>query len=134
MPRCDLPLDTNICIAFLNEKDPILRARLAGTSQDEVRLCTIVKAELFYGARNGTRVEQNLARLARLFELFDCVPFDAAAAHHYGVLRAQLRRSGTAVGANDMLIAAIALAADLTLVTRDQAEFHHIGGLRVEAW
>lgn len=99
--------DTNICIGFLNEKDPVLRERLAATSPDEVRLCAIVKAELLYGARNSTRVDQDIARLTQLFELF---------------------------GSNDMLIAAIALAADLTLVTRDQDEFHHIGGLRLETW
>lgn len=127
-------LDTNVCIAFLNEKDVALRKRLVRTSPGEVKLCAIVKAELLYGGRNSARVEDNLARLARFFELFDSVPFDDAAAEHYGILRTQLRRSATPVGANDMLIAATALAADLTLVTRNQVEFHHIGGLRVESW
>ena len=127
-------LDTNVCIAFLNEKEPALRKRLGQTSPDEVKLCSVVKAELLYGGRNSTRVEHNLARLAHFFELFESAPFDDAAAEHYGVLRTQLRRSGTPVGANDMLIAAIALAADLTLVTRNQGEFHHVAGLRVESW
>lgn len=127
-------LDTNVCIAFLNQKDPTLRKRLDQAGPDQVRLCSVVKGELLYGARNGTKVEHNLARLARFFSLFESVPFDDAAAEHYGVLRAQLRRSGKPVGANDMLIAATALAADLTLVTRDQQELHQIAGLRVEAW
>jgi tRNA(fMet)-specific endonuclease VapC len=127
-------LDTNVCIAFLNETDATLRARLEDTTPDEVKLCSVVKAELLYGARNGTRVADNLAKLARFFELFESVPFDDTAAEHYGVLRAQLRRAGTPIGANDMLIAAIALAGDHCLVTRNQDEFHQLAGLRVQSW
>jgi tRNA(fMet)-specific endonuclease VapC len=127
-------LDTNVCIAFLNQKDAKLRARLEQTSPDDLKLCSVVKAELLYGARNSTRAEHNLSKLARFFELFESVPFDDAAAHQYGALRAQLRRSGTPVGANDMLIAAIALAADLTLVTRNQDELRQVAGLRVDSW
>ncbi len=106
-------LDTDVCVAFLNQKDATLRARLAQTTPDEVKLCSVVKAELLFGGRNSTRVEHNLERLASFFAVFDSVPFDDAVAACYGALRAQLRRGGTAIGANDMLIAAIALAADL---------------------
>ena len=127
-------LDTNVCIAFLNQRDAKLRARLEQTNPEDVKLCSVVKAELLYGARNGARVEHNLSRLARFFEMFDSIPFDDGAAEQYGALRAQLRRGGTPVGANDMLIAAIALAGDLTLVTRNQDELRHVSGLRVDSW
>lgn len=62
------------------------------------------------------------------------LPFDDAAAARYGVLRAELRREGTAVGANDMMIAAIALADDATLVTRDSRELAAGAGLRLVTW
>ncbi len=74
----------------------------------------------------------NLARLAQFFLPFESVPFDEAAAEQYGILRTQLQRAGALIGANDLLIAATALANDFTLVTRNAAEFVRVAGLRVE--
>ena len=127
-------LDTNVCIAFLNDVKSKIASRLTRLGPEDVKLCSVVKAELAYGARHSSRVEENLAKLSKFFELFESLPFDDAAAEHYGVLRAQLRRAGTPLGANDLLIAAIAVSADLTLVTRNQEEFRRVAGLRVEAW
>jgi tRNA(fMet)-specific endonuclease VapC len=129
-----LLLDANVCIAFLNGTDEGVRDRLLAESADDVCLCSVVKAELLYGARNSARVDHNLERLRAFFEPFESLPFDDAAAQHYGIVRAQLRRAGTPIGANDMLIAAIALAADLRLATRDRDEFRRVPGLRVESW
>jgi len=89
---------------------------------------------VLYGARASGRVEQNLARLDAFFAPFASLLFDDHAADRYGVIRAQLRRDGTPVGANDMMIAAIAVAADATLVTRNQGELRRVSGLRVEPW
>jgi tRNA(fMet)-specific endonuclease VapC len=127
-------LDTNVCIAYLEGRDTRVREQLLGTAPDRVALCSIVKAELLYGARNSGRVEHNLARLAVFFASLRSLPFDDEAAARYGSLRAQVRREGRPVGANDMLIAAIALAADATLVTRDDEEMSSIAGLRVTSW
>ena len=127
-------LDTNVCIAFLNDAKSKVGGRLAHLGPDDVKLCSVVKAELLYGARHSARVEENLGRLARFFEIFESLPFDDAAAEHYGVVRAQLRRTGTPLGANDLMIAAIAVASDLTLVTRNQDEFRRVAGLRIEGW
>jgi tRNA(fMet)-specific endonuclease VapC len=49
-------------------------------------------------------------------------------------LRAELRRGGRFIGANDLMIAAIALANDLTLVARNVAEFERVPGLLIEDW
>lgn len=127
-------LDTNICIAFLNEADDALRRRLEETTPEDVKLCSVVKAELLYGARAGTPVDANLAKLARFFGVFESLPFDDDAAGQYGLVRAQLRRVGMPIGANDMMIAAIALSRDITIVTRDQDDFQRVAGLRAEAW
>jgi tRNA(fMet)-specific endonuclease VapC len=94
----------------------------------------VVKAELLFGARNGSRAAENLRRLDRFFEAFESLPFDDDAAQAYGLLRAELRRAGKPIGANDMLIAAIALAHRATLVTRDDDDFLRVPGLRVESW
>lgn len=127
-------LDTNVCVGWLGGKDLGVKRRLASLKRDEVALCSVVKAELLNGARASSRVGENLERLERLFALFPSLPFDDAAAAQYGALRAQLRRSGTPIGGNDMLIAAIALATDATLVTRNEKKFRLVPGLRVEVW
>lgn len=127
-------LDTNVCIAFLNQKDTRLRARFVGAASGDLRLCSVVKAELLFGARNGSRAAENLRRLARFFAAFESLPFDDDAAEAYGQLRTDLRRAGTPIGANDMLIAATALAHRATLVTRDDDDFLRVPGLLLEHW
>jgi tRNA(fMet)-specific endonuclease VapC len=127
-------LDTNICIAFLTGRQPAVRDKLLSLPRDEIVLCSVVKAELLYGARNSERVDQNLARLSAFFAPFRSLPFDDEAAERYGEIRALLRRQGTPIGDNDMMIAAIAASSGATLVTRNQDEFRRVAGLRVESW
>lgn len=99
-----------------------------------MHLCSIVKAELLYGARHGVRVEDNLRTLERFFAPFSSLAFEDQSAEHYGMIRAQLKREGHVIGANDLLIAAIALTHDAVLLTRNASEFHRVTGLRVETW
>ena len=127
-------LDTNVCIAFLNGRDARVRERLLASSPDDIRLCSVVKAELLYGARGSDRVAENLRRLEQFFAPLQSLAFDDAAADWYGTIRAQLRRDGTPIGGNDLLIAAIARATDATLVTRNEGEFRRVPGLRVDVW
>ncbi len=127
-------LDTNVCVALMSGQDLGVKRQLASLRRDEATLCSVVKAELLSGARASARVRENLERLERLFSLFPSLPFDDAASEHYGALRAQLRRAGTPIGGNDMLIASIALATDSIVVTRNEKEFRLVPGLRVEVW
>ena len=129
-----LLLDTNICIALLAHKDRALRERYLACGPDELFLCSVVKAELFFGARNSARVDENLRRLDQFWGPLACLSFDELAAAHYGEIRAGLKRAGTPIGGNDLQIAAIARANDLTLVTRNQDAFRRVAGLRVECW
>jgi tRNA(fMet)-specific endonuclease VapC len=62
------------------------------------------------------------------------VPFDDRAGEEYAKVRADLAAKGTPIGPNDLLIAAIALANGLTLVTHNTTEFSRVLGLRLEDW
>jgi tRNA(fMet)-specific endonuclease VapC len=59
---------------------------------------------------------------------------DAPSDGHYASLRTALERAGTPIGANDMLIAAHALATDSILVTDNVKEFSRVPGLKIENW
>lgn len=54
--------------------------------------------------------------------------------HQYATLRHRLTRQGTPIGPNDLLIAAHAIASDLTVVTANVGEFSRVPGLKVENW
>lgn len=94
----------------------------------------MVKAELLFGARKSERVADNLRLLEAFFARFVSHPFDDASAVEYARLRQDLRASGTPVGPNDLMIAAIAVAQDLTLVTHNVREFSRVAELKVEDW
>lgn len=126
-------LDTNVCVAFLNGSDAALAQRFA-RHEAQLHLTSVVRAELLYGARASATVSANLERLADFFADLKSLPFDDAAAEEYATIRFQLRRAGTPIGPNDLLIAATALAHDATVVTRNEREFVRVPGLRVQRW
>ena len=127
-------LDANTCIKFLNGQSDSVRRRFESLSTADLSLCSIVKAELLYGAMKSARRQANLERLNRFFDRFISYPFDDAAAEVCGRIRAQLSRPGRPIGPNDLLIASIALCRQLTLVTHNLGEFSRVEGLVFEDW
>ena len=127
-------LDSNACIRVLNRTSESLVERLRRHDPSEIRISSVVKAELLYGARRSGRVAENLSLLQRFFQPFLSLPFDDRCAEHYGVVRTQLERDGRPIGPNDLMIAATAMAHDLVLVTNNTGEFLRVAGLAVEDW
>ena len=93
-----------------------------------------MKAELLYGLECSQRKRENAHLLTRLFAQFDSLPFDDLAADGISLIRSFLKAAGTPIGANDLLIAAIARCHDLTVVTRNLGEFQRVPGLAVVTW
>lgn len=127
-------LDTNTCIRHLNRRSPTITQRLADTPEAEIVLCAVVKAELYFGAMKSNIPEQTMLKQRLFSERFASLSFDDEAANVYARIRADLEQAGTPIGANDLMIASIALAHDLTLVTNNLKEFSRINGLKVESW
>lgn len=97
-------------------------------------LCSVVVAELLYGAHRSARKAQTLTEVRRFCGQFQSLVFDDMAAERYGELRAHLDAAGTPIGPNDLMIASIALAHALTLVTHNTNEFIRVSGLNLEDW
>jgi tRNA(fMet)-specific endonuclease VapC len=127
-------LDTNVCIRYLNGQSDDLRHRLESKLPEEIALCSVVKAELLYGVVKSAKPEKNLERLSYFLMGFQSLPFDDNSVQVYAEVRAELERAGKPIGPNDLLIASIALANQLILVTHNTREFSRIKGLSLEDW
>jgi tRNA(fMet)-specific endonuclease VapC len=129
-------LDSNAWIGHLRQTCPTVTARLNQHPPTDVVLCSVVLGELLYGAEHSAPAQRlaNLALVAKLRGQYLSLPFDDTAAEHYGSIRAFLARQGTPIGPNDLLIASIARANSLTLVTHNTAEFSRVPGLNLDDW
>ena len=128
-------LDTNSCIAFLRHGPSTpLAQRLAAAAQNELTLCSVVVAELLYGAHRSAHPPKTLLQVRAFCALFTSLPFDDKAAEAYGPLRSTLATQGQMIGPNDLMIAAICLVHGFTLVTNNTAEFGRVAGLAIEDW
>jgi tRNA(fMet)-specific endonuclease VapC len=128
-------LDTNTCVEFLRHgAGSRVAARLAAVGPGDAALCAVVVAELLFGALRSRDVAKNLAEVRAFTAGFQSLAFDDTAAERYADVRADLEAKGTPIGPNDLLIAAIAAARGLTLVTHNAAEFGRVVGLSLEDW
>jgi len=89
---------------------------------------------LYYGAERSADPTTNRGQVDVFLAPFPLLLFDKAAAVAYGSIRADLARRGQLIGPNDLLIAAIALAVNATVVTHNIREFSRVQGLLVEDW
>jgi len=126
--------DTNVWIRFLNPGANPVKDRLLSLDPAVIRICSVVKAELYYGAMKSRRTAENLLLLDDLFVNFESLPFDDDAARKYGEIRLTLTRLGTPIGPNDLMIAAVAAAHKAVVVTNNTREFSRIQGLLLEDW
>lgn len=126
-------LDADVCIYLMSKRHPELNKRIETVGQT-VCISAIALAEMRFGAENSDRQVANRRELDAFAADLTIVDFDASAARHYGEIRAALRRAGTPVGSNDMLIGAHARSLGLTLVTNNRREFDRMPGLKVENW
>ena len=127
-------LDTNVCVDYLTGRYPAVVVRIQDSAPDDLRLSSVVVAELRYGADHSAHPRANHSRIDTLLAEIACLDFDLQAAAAYGRLRASLEAAGKPIGPNDMLIAAHALSRGLSVVTDDVSEFKRVKGLKVDNW
>ena len=126
-------LDTNIVSDLVRNPQGRVTQRIRRVGEAQVCTSIIVAAELRYGsAKKGS--PRLAAQLAAVLSALEVLPFEAPADLTYGLLRARLEQSGKLIGANDLLIAAQALALGHVLVTDNEREFGRVEGLKRENW
>jgi tRNA(fMet)-specific endonuclease VapC len=130
-------LDTNAVVALLRNKPAGVRQRYreAEKSSDYLAVSSVVLFELWYGVAKSGRVQENTERLRVLLSGdLDLLDFDDEDAQTAGRVRAALEKTGTPIGAYDLLIAGQALRRSLTVVTANTSDFSRVTGLRWEDW
>jgi tRNA(fMet)-specific endonuclease VapC len=126
-------LDTNILSDLVRQPQGSVANRIAAAGEETVCTSIIVAAELRFGAEKSD--SGKLAdRVDLILSAIEILPLDTPVDREYGKLRHYLARKGTLIGPNDMLIAAHALEACLTMVTANIREFSRVPGLKVENW
>ncbi|WP_375391499.1 type II toxin-antitoxin system VapC family toxin [uncultured Sphingomonas sp.] len=119
-------LDSNIVIAAaLGTGDNVLRGRMAACDDGDLVMSAIVYAEVLHGSVRDK--PPSIDRLRAFVEEVPVLEFDRAAATAYASL-------GFRRASYDQLIAAHALALDVTLVTDNERDFVEIPKLQVENW
>ena len=126
-------LDTNTCIFLMKNITSVVECYMANRPSG-IAISVVTAAELHYGVFNSSHPEKNGANLANFFIGLQQLDFDGVAAVEYGRICAFLRKQGTPIGPMDMLIAAHAKSAGLTLVTNNTREFSRVPGLQLDDW
>ena len=130
-------LDTNVCIAVLNETSEQIESRVLKElrSKSQLSVSSVTAFELWYGVAKSARRESNTQKLAAFLRgWISLLAFDDEDARVAGELRAELEAIGRPVGQYDLLIAGQALRYDMTLVTANAKEFGRVKNLSWEDW
>ena len=127
-------LDTNIVAYAKNSRPEVVYERMSRFDPEDLCVSVITLAELEYGVFNSSNPERNQLALTLFLANIEVVPFNDDAAVEYGRIRADLKRKGTPIGANDLMIAAHAKSLGVTLVTNNTREFERVEGLMLDDW
>lgn len=123
-------LDTNACLDFLLARNAAIVPRIE-RAFGKLSISAITTAELRVGNRASADPVKDARNVDTFLTVVSVAPFDSVAADIYGQVA---RTIGVQRSSFDRLIAAHALALDLTLVTNNERHFADVPGLRVENW
>lgn len=132
--KVDYLLDTNTCIALMKNNPLIWKKMRHANQKSNIFISAIVEAELWFGVFKSQKVASNSTYLKEFLMFFPRLPYESKEAEWYGEIKWNLKSKGIMIGENDVLIAAHALAHDLTLITANEKEFKRVKDLKIENW
>jgi len=130
-------LDTNICIALMNDSSESVRSRFerALAAKHQIFVSSIAVLELWYGVFKSSRVRLNTDRIEAFLEApVGILCFDDDDARAAGLINAELKATGKPIGSYDVLMAGQAIQKNLTLATANISEFSRMKGLTCQDW
>lgn len=119
--------DTDVLIDFLASVQPATDQVAEYIAADRLQTTAVSCFELLSGA--GENKRGHAVRV--LLESLGVLPLDRVAAEHAADVRRNLERTGQKIGMGDSLIAGIALAHDVPLLTRNRSHFERVKNLKL---
>ncbi|MFO7970449.1 MAG: type II toxin-antitoxin system VapC family toxin [Desulfobacterales bacterium] len=126
-------LDTDTIIFSLKGNTSV-KKNLLFHINDPIKTSVITLMELYYGAYKSQKVTGNLAKIKTLEQSIEIITPGLESAEVFGMLKSQLEKTGSRLDDFDLIIAACALAHNLTLVTNNEKHFQRIEGLKLANW
>ena len=127
-------LDTDICSYVMKRNRPSVLEHLQRLTVQDVCISVITKCEILAGVALSPNPERDRGAAEDFLVNVPTLDFPDEAAAHYADIRADLKKRGNMIGANDLFLAAHARCLGLTLVTNNLREFGRVTGLTVENW
>jgi len=127
-------LDTDTCSYIMKRSHPQLLKKIQSVSLIEQAVSVVTMAELLYGAKLSSKPTLAINAFEEFIKHLAVLDWTQEAAEHYADIRADLKRRGEMIGANDLLIAAHARSTKSVLVTNNVREFGRVKDLKVENW
>ena len=132
---CDLyMLDTDTCAFVLRRSSDTLLSRIQSVPVMQQVMSVVTYAELLYGVQLSSKKKANQAAVDALARHLAVLDWPQDAAGHYAQIRADLKRRGAMIGANDLLIAAHARSLGAIVVTNNTKDFARVKGLAIDNW
>jgi tRNA(fMet)-specific endonuclease VapC len=127
-------LDTDIVIYWLKNKYPKINKKIKRIDDERIFISSISVAELYFGAFNSDKKEENKRLIDELLEKINVVHFDESAAECFGEIKYLLKSQGNIISDSDLFIAAAAISNNLVLVTNNERHFERIENLEITNW
>lgn len=126
-------LDTDICIYWLKGNANV-KAKIELVDRSDLAICAITASELYFGAYNSSKIESNLQTAQAFIRAIKILSLEDNALHKFGQLKARLRQAGTPVADFDLMIASVAIANNLSLITNNTRHYKRIAELALDNW
>ena len=127
-------LDTDTCAFILRKSSPTLMQRIQAVPLQQQCMSVVTLAELLYGVQVSSKKKANREAVDLLARHVEVLQWTPEAAEHYADIRAELKKKGQQLGANDLLIAAHARSMGAVIVTNNVKDFGRVKGLKFENW
>jgi tRNA(fMet)-specific endonuclease VapC len=127
-------LDTDTCSYVMKRSHPALIEKIQTIPMAALAVSVVTMAELLYGAKLSSKPKQAAQAYAEFIKHVAVLDWTPNAAEHYADIRADLKKRGEMIDANDLLIAAHARSEQMVLVSNNVREFSWVRKLKLENW
>lgn len=119
---------------IIKGKPAVVREHLLTVPMSRVCISAITEAELLHGVAKQPKAKHLPLAIKEFLLRVEILSWDSDAANSYAQLRTTCENEGKSLGSMDMLIAAHAVAADVVLITNDQAFYHLAHHITLQDW